>query len=331
MPFNGSGTFNRVYNWVNDKLLGYKISSSRMDTEFDGIATGLSQCITKTGETQLTANIPFNNYKITGLGVGSSRTDSLNIGQVQDNQFNFLGLSSGSADAYTLAPSPAISSYQSTQRFTCLIHTSNLTTTPYLQVSGIANPSTNAVIKKLNGNGSEISLAPKELVANQLYTFQRNLTNTAWLVLELGTLNTPAFQAIKPSNQTITLGVITKLTFTTELLDTHSYFDNATDHRFTPLIAGWYFINAGAKFIDGGVAPQAGVVFVYKNGALLSQNNIPFFDNGDCSIPISALVNFNGSTDYIEIFCLTGGTGATTIGGSATDYSTYFSGFKLNI
>lgn len=29
MAFNGSGVFNRIYNWVNDKANGYKITASR--------------------------------------------------------------------------------------------------------------------------------------------------------------------------------------------------------------------------------------------------------------------------------------------------------------
>ena len=42
MAFNGSGTFTRIYNWVVDKANGINFTASRMDTEFDGIATGLS-------------------------------------------------------------------------------------------------------------------------------------------------------------------------------------------------------------------------------------------------------------------------------------------------
>ncbi|MFZ9354420.1 MAG: hypothetical protein ACO25L_06375, partial [Candidatus Nanopelagicales bacterium] len=102
MAFNGSGTFERIYNWVNDKANGYKITASRMDGEFDGIATGLSQCITKDGQTTISANIPMANYKFTGLGNGSARNDSIALGQVQDGTYTYLGTTSGSADAYTL-------------------------------------------------------------------------------------------------------------------------------------------------------------------------------------------------------------------------------------
>ena len=183
MAFNGSGTFTRIYNWVVDKANGINITASRMDTEFDGIATGLSTCITKDGQTTLTANIPFANYKITGLGNGTARSDAINVGQVQDNQFLYLGTTSGSADAYTLAPSPAITAYTATQQFTAKISATNLTTTPYLQVSAIANPTTTAVIKKLSATKTEIAVEASDLLINGIYDFKRNSANDAWIVL----------------------------------------------------------------------------------------------------------------------------------------------------
>jgi len=183
MAFNGSGVFNRIYNWVNDKANGYKITASRMDGEFDGIATGLSNCITKDGQTTISANIPFSTYKLTGLGVGTARTDAINVGQVQDNQFLYLGTTSGSADAYTLAPSPAITAYTATQQFTAKISATNLTTTPYLQVSSIANPTTTAVIKKLSATKTEIAVEASDLLINGIYDFKRNSANDAWIVL----------------------------------------------------------------------------------------------------------------------------------------------------
>jgi hypothetical protein len=183
MAFNGSGTFNRIYNWVNDKANGFKITASRMDGEFDGIATGLSQCITKDGQTTITANIPLNNYKLTGAGNGTARTDVINVGQVQDNQFQYLGTTGGTADAYTLTPSPSIDAYATTQQITAKISATNLTTTPYLQISGIANPATTAVIKKLSATKTEIAVEASDLLINGIYDFQRNSANDAWIIL----------------------------------------------------------------------------------------------------------------------------------------------------
>lgn len=183
MAFNGSGTFERIYNWVNDKANGIKIVASRMDGEFDGIATGLSNCITKDGQTTITQNIPFNSKKITGLANGTDRTDVINVGQVQDNQFNYWGTTGGSADVYTLTPSPTITAYATTQQFTAKISATNATTTPYLQISGIANPASTAVIKKLNASRAEIAVEAGDLLADGIYTFQRNSANNAWILL----------------------------------------------------------------------------------------------------------------------------------------------------
>ena len=78
MPYNGSGTFTRLYNWVTDRDASIKITASRMDAEMDGMATGLSNAITKDGQTTITQNIPFNNKKITGLADAAADTDALN-------------------------------------------------------------------------------------------------------------------------------------------------------------------------------------------------------------------------------------------------------------
>ena len=54
-----SGTFSRLHDWTTDRDAGIKISASRTDAEFDGIATGLTTCILKDGTQTLTAMIPF--------------------------------------------------------------------------------------------------------------------------------------------------------------------------------------------------------------------------------------------------------------------------------
>lgn len=183
MSFNGSGTFTRIYNWVTDKNQNVKITASRMDSEDDNFALGLSNCITKDGQTVLTQNIPFNSKKITGLANGVNIDDAINLGQLQNNKFLYLGTTGGSADAYTLSPNPSITSYSTTQQFTAKINASNLTTTPYLQISGITNPSSTAVIKKLNASKTEVALEVSDLLINGIYKFQRNSNNDAWIVL----------------------------------------------------------------------------------------------------------------------------------------------------
>ncbi len=59
MARNGSGTFNRLYDWTNDRDNSIKILAERMDAEMDGMATALSQSIASDGQTTTTARVPF--------------------------------------------------------------------------------------------------------------------------------------------------------------------------------------------------------------------------------------------------------------------------------
>lgn len=82
MPFNGAGVFTRIYSWVTDQANGILVRADRMDTDTNDIATGLSNCITRDGQSPPTASIPMGGQKITGLASGAVSTDAVNYGQV---------------------------------------------------------------------------------------------------------------------------------------------------------------------------------------------------------------------------------------------------------
>jgi hypothetical protein len=73
-----SGLFSLLYNWNTDKTNGVKITASRMQAQDEDIASGLSKAILKDGTQTITANIPFNTFKITGLGDASAAKDAMN-------------------------------------------------------------------------------------------------------------------------------------------------------------------------------------------------------------------------------------------------------------
>lgn len=89
MPFNGSGTFSRLYSWVTDRNEGRKIVADRHDAEDDGFATGLSNCICRDGQSTTTARIPF----AAGIGVhdGSQTAPSITFTNDTDNGFYRIG------------------------------------------------------------------------------------------------------------------------------------------------------------------------------------------------------------------------------------------------
>lgn len=95
MPYNGQGIFQRIYSWQDDAANDLNVDSERMDRDTDDIADGLTNCITRDGQSPALANIPMGTFKLTFMGPGSASTDSVNYGQV----FNSPRFNSPSAAA----------------------------------------------------------------------------------------------------------------------------------------------------------------------------------------------------------------------------------------
>lgn len=82
MAFNGAGLFTRIYQWVNDAALGLNVDATRTDTDSNDIASGLSNCVTRDGQSPWLANLPAAGFKLTGLGAGMNAADSVTFSQV---------------------------------------------------------------------------------------------------------------------------------------------------------------------------------------------------------------------------------------------------------
>lgn len=96
--FNGSGTFVRSFNWVTDKTNGVNITASRVDTEDDGYATGLSLCVTRDGQGKMSADFLPSVDNTYNLGSVTFRWSSINgitytdfARQSQSNTFLAVG------------------------------------------------------------------------------------------------------------------------------------------------------------------------------------------------------------------------------------------------
>lgn len=76
MPFNGTGMFVRVRNWVADATAGIRIRADYHDIEDDGFADGLSHCIARDGQSTILNNIPMNSKRITSLADPADPQDS---------------------------------------------------------------------------------------------------------------------------------------------------------------------------------------------------------------------------------------------------------------
>jgi len=140
-------------------------------------------------------------------------------------------------------------------------------------------------------------------------------TNTATLPAATGTVmvsgNMPAFSAYKNTNQTLSNATTTKVTFQVENFDTANCFDNTTNYRFTPTVAGYYQINATVLFNASAInRNMVYILFLYKNGAVYLRQQMSINGNtstySDFSGVINNLVFMNGSTDYLEIYAYIG-------------------------
>ena len=125
--------------------------------------------------------------------------------------------------------------------------------------------------------------------------------------------NAPAFSATSSANTSASSGVLTKLVLNTEQFDTNSNFDNATNYRFTPTVAGYYQINAVLISPSNATATVADI---YKNGSTYVSTVFYHPTVGVTQrFPISALIYLNGSTDYVELYGLQNG-GTVLVAGS---------------
>lgn len=137
-------------------------------------------------------------------------------------------------------------------------------------------------------------------------------------------LQGPAFSAYLAAagGTSLTIATWTKVTFDTEEFDTNNCFFS---NRFTPTVAGYYQINA--KCLTAGTGTNLDKAAIYKNGVAYKDYSIyatsAIFPNA--YLPISALVYFNGTTDYIELYVYTSVSGRGFYGGS-TGVDTWFNG-----
>lgn len=139
-------------------------------------------------------------------------------------------------------------------------------------------------------------------------------TNTITLAPQTGTLNVagPAFRAALSNTQSISSTTATKIQFNSETFDTNNNYDNTTNYRFTPTVAGYYQINSMAQLLA-----TSGTVFlttIYKNGTSYQRCGAFYGSANEFGSAGSALVYCNGSTDYIEVFAYIIGTSPSVFG-----------------
>ncbi len=182
-----------------------------------------------------------------------------------------------------------------------------------------------------------------DLITGQTALASEPATTDELLISDAGTLkridyslisNRPAFEAVLSSDQTIADNAKDKIEADTEILDTDSCYDNSTNYRFTPNVAGKYFVYASVMFDDDAGDVRQIIIEIHKNGSVLKRANLNFDESSTeegegGSVIINTVVDMNGSSDYLELF----GEVDTNDGGickaKGTERRSGFGAFKL--
>jgi hypothetical protein len=142
----------------------------------------------------------------------------------------------------------------------------------------------------------------------------------------------PAFHAYLSSAQSLSEETTTKINFNTEEFDTNSCYDNSTNYRFTPTLAGKYYVYSQIYWVQGSTTNLKNTAIrIYKNGSqhrrnfqLFTGSYVQYFTS-----QISSIVDMNGSSDYLEIF----GSYDTNNNGGCQAYNgadvTYFGAYRI--
>ena len=138
-----------------------------------------------------------------------------------------------------------------------------------------------------------------------------------------GEANTPAFHAYLSSNQTVPNNTVTKINFNTELYDSNGCYDNSSNYRFTPGVAGKYFIYYQLQNQN-----QTDYIYarIRKNGSDIQVET--HYTGNDVDDTAKGFTTVDSDADdYFEIFLQqTKGSDAVVRGGDAY---TFFGAFKV--
>ena len=138
-----------------------------------------------------------------------------------------------------------------------------------------------------------------------------------------GGKNTPAFLAGLDGDQSISDSTATKLAFADEAYDSDGVYDASTNYRFTPGVAGKYYIfmrciTDTANYVRG---------FIYKNGSEVAKEYSYYSGTNPDQYAACAVIVDLDADDYVEAYAWhNGGSTKTFPDGVAAHY---FGGFKL--
>ncbi|RJF76746.1 hypothetical protein D3877_28020 [Azospirillum cavernae] len=117
----------------------------------------------------------------------------------------------------------------------------------------------------------------------------------------------------------------TRVNLTTADFNVGAAFDTTTC-RFKPTVGGYFIIAAQVNIVNSSSGVNIGAA-IYKNGAAQSWNFVAPARTGNYPAQLSDIVQMNGTTDYVELYCSQDNGAARSISGAKHD--TWFSASRL--
>ena len=157
-----------------------------------------------------------------------------------------------------------------------------------------------------------------------------SLTSITALPSAVAVATTPAFRAQLSSAQSISDATYVKVQVDSEDFDTDNCYDNSSNYRFTPNVAGKYFVYAGIASYGGATDSLLETnPRIRKNGSNVVGASTSFVSASKFHVAteyMSVVVTMNGSSDYVELFQYADSTSSPNVQASGL---TYFGAYKL--
>ena len=183
-------------------------------------------------------------------------------------------------------------------------------------------------VTSITGHTAETSIADGDtiLIHDASASALRKMTK-ANFVSGIGGANTPMFSAYLGSNQNLANNTLTKVAFNVEKFDPQSTYDNSSNYRWTPAVAGNYFIFASVRYTNA--STYIPTIQVRVNGTNIHWVSGTKAASGAqyMNVTIGTAITLDDN-DYVEIFAQQDSGGTVALHG-VSDSSTTFQAFKL--
>lgn len=184
MPYSGTGTYNLPSG--NPVSTGTTISSTWANSTLSDVATALTNCVTRDGQSPATANLPMGSHKITGLAAGTQAGDAARYEQVTSS----VAITGGSIDGVAIG-----ATVPSTVSATVITGTTIAASTGFLgSGSGIV------------GTASGLSIGGNAATANSATSASSSTTATTATNLASGSAGTIPYQSASGTTAMVPVG-----------------------------------------------------------------------------------------------------------------------------